>query len=227
NTGLPLGRWIQALDSPKLPEHLRERLVQAGWVRAVLLGNEVAAKSLAPKLRAMSPELKDLLTDDSRFTAIYALLNAPGLQPYLQAGLGRLNWENKTIPPTTLDEFRRNWWCAAGPSRLDADGNAKAIAPPDLTFLGAAEKISATREAEVIRSGGAGPNFLGRLATDYITKNPEDPRGARTLHLVVRATRYSCTDANTATVSKRAFQLLHKLYPRSDWAKKTPSWFGG
>ena len=45
------------------------------------------------------------------------------------------------------------------------------------------------------------------------------------LHLAVMTTRYSCTDKDTARWSKAAFDLLHKKYPTSPWAKKTPYWF--
>jgi hypothetical protein len=45
------------------------------------------------------------------------------------------------------------------------------------------------------------------------------------LHIAVTSTRYGCTDKDTGRWSKAAFQLLHKRYPKSEWAKKTPYWF--
>jgi len=53
----------------------------------------------------------------------------------------------------------------------------------------------------------------------------QDPRVPEALHLAVRSTRYGCTDDNTTKFSKQAFQLLHKNYPKSEWAAKTKYWF--
>ncbi len=54
---------------------------------------------------------------------------------------------------------------------------------------------------------------------------PLDAPSCGALHLVVQATKLSCRDEQTGATSRRAFQLLHKLYPRSPWSAKTPYWF--
>jgi hypothetical protein len=47
-----------------------------------------------------------------------------------------------------------------------------------------------------------------------------------TLHLAVRSTRYGCRlEGGHGSYSRAAYELLYKLYPQSDWAKKTPYWF--
>ena len=46
------------------------------------------------------------------------------------------------------------------------------------------------------------------------------------LALAVRATRYGCQrQGGHGAYSKAAFQLLHKRFPQSDAAKRTPYWF--
>ena len=50
---------------------------------------------------------------------------------------------------------------------------------------------------------------------------PPDPQVPEALHLAVRATRHGCTDNETSQWSKKAFQLLHRRYPKSEWAVKT------
>jgi hypothetical protein len=45
------------------------------------------------------------------------------------------------------------------------------------------------------------------------------------LHLVVKATRFGCTDDATGRYSRDAFQLLHKKYEDTKWAKITPFWY--
>ena len=48
-----------------------------------------------------------------------------------------------------------------------------------------------------------------------------------TLHLAVRSTRYGCRrNGSHAAYSRAAFEYLHDHYPQSEWAKKTPFWFG-
>jgi hypothetical protein len=51
------------------------------------------------------------------------------------------------------------------------------------------------------------------------------PRVPEALHLVVRATRIGCTDADTGAFSKAAYDLLHQCYPKSPWAQKTKYWY--
>lgn len=46
--------------------------------------------------------------------------------------------------------------------------------------------------------------------------HPDDPRVPETLHLVVRATRFGCAGNDTGKISKAAFELLLKKYPKSD-----------
>ena len=59
----------------------------------------------------------------------------------------------------------------------------------------------------------------------WAQKNPADARVAEALHRVVRATRLGCTSDGSGDVSREAFTLLHKRFPRSEWAKQTPYWF--
>jgi hypothetical protein len=48
-----------------------------------------------------------------------------------------------------------------------------------------------------------------------------------TLHLAVRATRFGCRrPPDNSPWSRAAFKMLHERYPASEWAKRTPYWFG-
>ena len=85
----------------------------------------------------------------------------------------------------------------------------------------------ATARAELLKLVALehAPNYLGKAVIDWAKNNAADPRVPEALHLVVRSTRYGCGNDETSTVSKEAFQLLHKNYPKSEWTKKTPYWF--
>lgn len=68
------------------------------------------------------------------------------------------------------------------------------------------------------------PNWLAQQVLNFAKSHADDPHVPEAVHLVVTAGHLGCTDEATAAFSKSAFQLLHKNYPASDWAKKTPYW---
>ncbi|PYS25155.1 MAG: hypothetical protein DMF72_02655 [Acidobacteria bacterium] len=93
-------------------------------------------------------------------------------------------------------------------------------------FLKATQTLAEKQYAD-LQALGTAPNFLCRVAIDWATKNPNDPRAPEALHLAVRATRYGCTDQETGKWSKAAFDLLHRKYPNTTWANATKYWFKG
>lgn len=238
NEQLPLSLLRQAATSSALPEHLRRRLAIAAWVRSVMLDEREIGKELVPVVESLAPELKGYLDADLRaannearkFSAVYAILKFPGLQPYVDAGVGR------TTPLGNIDNYRDNWWCAqettpasTSQAKDEAGAETKTVASKSpakqLNFLDARQKAEATRETRRLSAFGTAPNYLARLAVEWANKTPDDPRLPEALHLAVKTTRFGCTDEQTPALSKSAFQLLHKRFPKSDWAKKTPYWF--
>jgi len=93
-------------------------------------------------------------------------------------------------------------------------------------FLKASQSL-AGREASALHALGTGPNYLCRTVIDFATTNPADARVPEALHLAVKSTRYGCIDAETGRWSKAAFDLLHRRYPNTTWAKETKYWFKG
>ena len=55
--------------------------------------------------------------------------------------------------------------------------------------------------------------------------HPNDPDLPWLLHVVVMSTRGGCTDADNRELSRTAWQLLHRRFPASSWAKKTPYYY--
>ncbi|HEX9365479.1 MAG TPA: hypothetical protein VF921_02570 [Vicinamibacterales bacterium] len=41
----------------------------------------------------------------------------------------------------------------------------------------------------------------------------------------VEGTRWACADEKTSAASRAAFQTLHRLFPKTDWALKTKYWY--
>ena len=92
-------------------------------------------------------------------------------------------------------------------------------------FLTAADRRRAEQEWQALDAIDAAPNHLGRIIVDWARRHPEDRRAPEALHRVVRATRYGCTTDATGDVSRTAFDLLHRRYPKSEWAARTRYWF--
>lgn len=241
NERLPLSVLRQAAESKVLPEHLRRDVAQAAWLRAVLLDQPDTARRLVPTLKSLVPGMTPLLDDylstareASKFSAIYAWLKFPGLQPIVTAGIGR------RTPLNEQDLLRDNWWCSAAfkpePATNGNGEDEKAKENLSLAvnvksevqspaFLSAAQKAAARDEHARLAALGAAPNYLCRQVIQWVERNPDDPRSPEALHLAVRTTRYGCTDKETGKWSKAAFDQLHQRYPNSTWAKKTPYWF--
>lgn len=233
NERLPLSVLKEAARSKALPPGPRRDLAQAAWLRAALLGDTKTADELTPILRNLFPELAPLLNgysstaqpDEKKFAAIYAWLKTPGLEPIVDAGVGRQN------PVSQQDSYRDNWWCTSSFTPTTPEENHEVIqftavstgAPP--RFLSAAESAKAEKEWTALRSLGTAPNYIVRQVIQWANTHPTDPRVPEALHLAVRTTRYGCTDKDSPRWSKAAFDVLHRKYPNNPWTKKTPYWF--
>jgi hypothetical protein len=185
-------------------------------VRAVVAGDETEARAYAELAGTRAPELRDALAAylagapaDRHFTAVYTLLRYPGLEPSTDWGIGR------TTPLGEIDDFRDNWWCrisGAGTEQRDMLA---------LAFLSDDERRIAQQQWLALQAVPTGPNYLAAETIAWAQARPTDPRVPEALHLAVRATRYGCTDDETSQWSSKAFQLLRRRYPKSEWAAKT------
>lgn len=233
NQQLPLSVLKEAASSKALPLGPRRDLAQAAWLRAALLGDTKTADELTPVLANLFPDLSALLNeysstaqpDEKKFAAIYAWLKTPGLEPVVDAGIGRV------IPLTQQDSYRDNWWCSAAFQPATAEENREVIQFTAVTtgkpprFLSPAESAKAEKEWSTLSSFGTAPNYIVRQVVQWANTRPNDPRLPEALHLAVRTTRYGCTDKDSARWSKTAFDVLHRKYPNNPWTKKTPYWF--
>jgi hypothetical protein len=232
NEQVPLSVLVAAAESPVLPKNLRRMVTQAAWLRAALLNRRIEAERLTALLSAAYPELKEVLSgyqkevtpEGRRFAAAYLALRFPGLRPTVTAGVSRSG------PLDELDSYRDNWWCLAGNSSAifdeePAKTNAK-VAPARIPlFLSPADSALAAKEGASLNTLGAAPNYLSRTAIEWANRKPTDARAPEALHLAVTATRRGCTDKETGRWSKAAFDLLHRRFPTSPWARKTKYWF--
>lgn len=235
NRHLPLTLLKEAVQSSALPAHLRRDLAQAIWLRAVILDDFKSADEIAPILKLLIPQMEPALNEflateqpaAKKFLAIYTWLKNPGLEPVVDQGIGR------ETELHTRDLLRDNWWCSAATSSAPEITADEDDAPLSYTaegdkapaFLSSAETAAAEREFATLKALGAGPNYISRQVIDWANRNPKDPRVPEALHLAVYTTRYGCTDQATPRWSKAAYDVLHRKYPNSTWARKTKYWF--
>jgi hypothetical protein len=234
NASVPLERWMDATKNNLLPRTVQADIARAGWVRAVILQEEPAARGFAERVRQLSPDLASemagyLAVQDpatARFFAVFLMLRAPGFEPVLRPGFAR------GAPILERDTLRDNWWSL--PSSQEPSNDADHEALYDLyqrfdtaEFLPAAERDAGVKQAtRLAESGGNSVNYLASEAIGWSQKHPEDPRNPQALHLVVEATHYGPGDGKKSReYSKQAFDILHRRYPNSEWTKKTKYWY--
>ncbi len=234
NKAMPLALIKDAARSKTLAPNLRRDVAQAAFVRAALVDDRETAVQAALLLQDMYPQLKEFLAsyqrattaDARRFAAAFLSLKFPGLRPYVSAGIGR------TTKLEEVDSYRDNWWCTEPPTPEnvpmgeDEEGKAKPKPIPPPEFLKGSKALAASQFA-ALQALGTAPNYLCRIAIAWAEKNPADPRAPEALHLAVRSTRFGCTDTETGRWSKAAYDLLHRRYPNTTWAKNTKYWFKG
>ena len=234
NQQFPVTILKDAAKSTTLPASLRRDLAQAAWLRAAILGDTKTADELVPVLSSLVPELSTLLEaylsaptpEAKKFSAIYAWLKFPGLEPVVDVGVGRETALNKQ------DSLRDNWWCGASLNAVP-DAHDEDTGPASFTsfteeaplFLSPPQRSAGQREWKTLKGLGAAPNYISQQVIQWANKSPADQRVPEALHLAVTTTRYGCTDDQTGRWSKAAFDLLHRQYPNTSWAKKTKYWF--
>ncbi|MGB7136582.1 MAG: hypothetical protein WBD46_14925, partial [Acidobacteriaceae bacterium] len=224
NEQTPLALWVTAAESDRLPPNLHQDVVLAGWTRAVVLDDTASAAKLAPLLPAALSK-----TTGVGYAADLAILENPGLRPYVETGTSRLGNYSE------LDDFRDNWWTSKWESRYES---ASALGKVDVAgFLTPAEMAAGTAEAQRVKQVPLGVVAIGQRVVDYAKAHADDATVPEALALVVRATRYGPQDwtANQDTmkaqqeevtaVSKAAFTLLHERYPKSPWTAKTKYYY--
>ncbi|MYD97626.1 MAG: hypothetical protein F4X98_09600 [Gammaproteobacteria bacterium] len=224
---------LEVLDTPELLPHLgpylRGRLAIAGWTKAMLADEMATALELAQHIRIHVPLLdRELLAfqqaEDKHFEAARIVFDHPAFSPWIRAGEGRT--QSISRPPRPMPDYiaggtsGNNWWCAA----LNPVKPGEVPRIPRFSRYTEREK-TAIRNVALMRETSASASF-GPHVLRYAKENLDDPRVPRTLHRLVFATRHTCSWNAPGSISRGAFVLLHRHFPDSEWAEKTPHWYG-
>jgi hypothetical protein len=246
NQRLPLTMLVQAANGTTLPTELRNELAARTWLRAALLDDTTVAHELEPHVVAAYPEMQNYIEQydkaDSpaarKFAVVFMVMHFSGTQPFVNAGpMGSV------ITPG-INSYA-SWWCYDVGEAQEHRPDQRALwsaagsgAPPSMTvgdvggtaaspaWVTPAELARAEKEHAKIAAIGAAPLYFAPVVLDWAKAYPDDPRVPEALHYFVRASRFGCVDKSIGPYSRRAFDLLHKKYPQSEWAKQTPYWFG-
>jgi hypothetical protein len=217
NQQTPISQLIAAATSPSLPTNLREDLANATWTRTVLLEDAGSAAKLAPLL---PKTIRDTAGSSIGFPADLAILRNSGIRPYLESGIPRV------ASFSYFDQLRDNWWCKPWGERQNYD-ETKPKPVPIPGFIPADALASANSEYQQLQQLPDSVAVVGQRVIDYANDHPDESTIPEALALVVRAGHYACqpysgSDKSEYTpVSKAAFELLHRRYPKSPWALKT------
>lgn len=226
--GVPLARYKDPKMLEALTPGLRKQVLLTAWVRSVLLDRWDEEQALEPRLEKEAPELAADLAkvkvrkepDARKMAAVLMMLKRPGLSPvgwssaeYLQGTdiCGTLGW-----CPGEVSDFYKG--CDAS---KEACGTR---------FISPAERREVLAEREALAKLGGGPDLFIRLALELAKRRPQDELVPEALHESVKLTHYvrkSCgnyeeNDKTRSALSKEAFQLLHRKYAKTEWAKQTP-----
>src|SRR5262249_11469333 len=238
---MPLTRLVEAPTSTRLPPRLRPRVPSAACPRAWMLTRRDEALKIAPVLRALSPSAAAALQRfesaapaDQHIAGLRLLLRTPGLRANVKGVEDDEDYNEKELSRTFNHLFQRNWWCALGKDARDwpsADSELltalyrSANVPPP-PFLSADERAAVAREREALAKPGTAAIYLADEAVVWAKSRPQDLDPAEALAHAVEGTRWaSCGDPATSASSREAFQTLHKLFPKSEWARKTRYWY--
>jgi hypothetical protein len=220
NQQMPVSLLIQAANSQRLPQNLRQTLALMAWTRSVLLQDASSAAALAPLL---PKSVHDTAGSSAGFPADVAILRNPGIRPYLEQGVAR------AASSSEFDQYRNNWWCKPWVSS-DESQPANPASLPVPPFIPPDQLAQAATQYQQLQQLPDSAAVIGQRVIDYANQYPDDPKVPEALALTVRATRYACQNWRSVTsatqteytpVSKAAFQLLHTRYPKSPWAIKT------
>lgn len=247
---MPLRLLQEAALSNMLPKNLQFEVAHVAWTRAVLLDDWKTARALSPLLSNCQPAFKSSLesydaattSDERHVLGLLALMRFTSTNPMVRPGLQR--------DFAAYDEFRDNWWC--GNLKKDANGNpgvdehykfvAASTGQPGIKpelfriplsserdqplppFLTAQDRADAALEITALQQIPGAPDYFATQALAWYKAHPEDKRNADLLGFAKRVVRNGCRTVETTELDHQLFTVLQQRYPKSEWAKKYPSW---
>jgi hypothetical protein len=147
---------------------------------------------------------------------VMLFLRTPGMHAYVQGPDDNITYSISEPWRKLSRGLLTNWWC----SKHLSSGTE-----PWPAFVTPAEREATERELGALRAVGSFRDYLAVKTLEWAKAEPNDPELAEALSLTIEGGHWSCGTADSADLSQRAFQMLHRLFPNSDWAKRTKYWY--
>ena len=222
NQSAPFALWKDAANNPLLPAHLQVQIAEAAWVRALVLGKDEDAQALMKRVVALRPEsgsaARDFLSasdaDTARFSGVFLLLRTPNLGSFVYPG-------EDAADLTKVSHLGSLHWGFTGGCLPYNE-----LPPARPAFLDVRQAENTAEWKQMAAAAPSGGEYLAEQVMAWAGRHPDDPRLPEALHLVVQAGRRACSDRQRPVdYGRRAFALLHRRYPKSEWAQKTKYWY--
>lgn len=231
NLGLPVADLVTLARQGGLPPDLRARIAGAAWIRAALLDQPEQGRQAGALLRQLAPMTAAAVTRYEQ-AASSAERRHVALVAALRFGLAaQLGMDAPPVATVAVAEATASAWCSfkagdvASEPGMNRQFNERAFAwrvppPPDTGHM-------EQRNTELARLGGlkTATGVTGDDVLAWAASHPADPELPWLLHVVVLSTRGGCLDADATTLSRTAWNLLHRRYAGSEWAKMTPYFY--
>lgn len=227
NNYLPIKKLAEiGKGDHQMPDYLRDRLISAAWVRALLLKNSAVIAELAPLMIQRNPAMKPTVeavlqaqTPAARQTAVtYHLLKFPVLTPLIEYGMG------KTDDFEEPSQWAENWWCSSSFIEYDEKYEPKPISASSApSFLNPLETKQAVAEVNALGKIPNGVTFLTQQVFEIANTNPRHPQLPEMLYIVAvvnQWNKYGCYVEDIEQYRSKAIEILQKRYPRSSWRHK-------
>jgi hypothetical protein len=198
---------VALIKAPDFPKYIASRTTNdVIFTRAIAVGDYATADAFASEVasgRTTTQHLYDRFkraqsTEEKQRAAALILANAPELRTEVFDGY-------------YYNDYR-------GCTTKDANGNAH-CSPPPLNFLPPDAIAAAKVEQEILRKWNQGEDFLIDTLLPWARQKAADPEIPKALHFFITSKRAP------TKLSREAFQVLHKYYGTSEWAKKTKYYY--
>jgi hypothetical protein len=220
--GLATADMLELARVESLPQPLRARIAGAAWIRAALLDQPETGRAAADLLAKLVPAVAETATRYAR-AATPAERRHVALVASVAFGLSA-DLDMAAPPVTRIEagDATASAWCSFKPDRYDVPTSYvwRLPATPELGDTAARRTELGRLEQLKTATGTFGDDVM-----DWAGTHPDDPELPWLLHVVVMSTRGGCLDKDASALSRKAHALLHKRWPRSEWARATPYFY--
>lgn len=220
--GLAAADMLELARVETLPQPLRARIAGAAWIRAALLDQPETGRAAADLLAKLVPATGEAATRYGR-AATPAERRHVALVASAAFGLSAaLDMDASPVTRVAAGDATASAWCDFKPDsyELPASFVWRLPAPPDVGDTAARRAELGRLEQLKTATGTFGDDVL-----QWAETHPTDPELPWLLHVVVQSTRGGCLDKDAPALSRKAFALLHKRWPKSEWARATPYFY--